>query len=414
MRFLFLLLSFSLVSCISDLGSGKIDHRAWQYLTEPPTHPASYQPKFWIFFTDKAVTRYQTHEREQIEKQLHLQYHGSLSRRFQQRTPHWQEEDYPVYGPYITQVLALHPDLQLIEKSRWNNAISLRLPRAQRHTLLMQLSELDCVKKIDLVAWQYRRATDQTKSQQTSRHLLDDSDSKYGDSWEQLAMIDVPALHSRGYTGKDIMILILDSGFNLDHPAFRNMDIVDQYDFVNDDDNVTDQIFDEIENADPEKHGTATLSTIGGWDEGKHYGPAFESRYLLGKTESMLIEDPVEEDYFISALEWGEALGAQIVTASLGYQDWYTYEDKTGSALIDTTIDFLVEQRGVTVFVAVGNEQRENLGPGVPGDSLRALSIGAVSFNGDVASFSSQGPTFDGRIKVSIYQMNWDGSQIFS
>jgi hypothetical protein len=30
-------------------------------------------------------------------------------------------------------------------------------------------------------------------------------------------------------------------GFNLQHPAFAEMDILDQYDFVNDDDTVGDQ-----------------------------------------------------------------------------------------------------------------------------------------------------------------------------
>lgn len=153
---------------------------------------------------------------------------------------------------------------------------------------------------------------------------------------------------------------------------------------------------------DPENHGTATLSTLGGKDDGEHYGPAFGATFLLAKTESVEIEDPVEEDYFISAVEWAEENGMDILSSSLGYQDWYSYDDKTGTALIDTTLDIAVEEKGVTVFLSVGNEHKYNLGPTVPGDSIRALSIGAVYLNGDVTSFSSQGPTFDGRYKPEL------------
>ena len=148
---------------------------------------------------------------------------------------------------------------------------------------------------------------------------------------------------------------------------------------------------------------------------GKHYGPAFGATFLLGKTESMLIEDPIEEDYFIAAVEWGEELGTDVITASLGYQDWYSYNDKDGSSLIDRTIDIAVEDRGIVVVVSVGNEHTHNLGPGVPGDALRALSIGATYLDGDITYFSSQGPTIDGRYKpelsapgYSIHVANWN------
>jgi hypothetical protein len=50
----------------------------------------------------------------------------------------------------------------------------------------------------------------------------------------------------------------------------------------------------------------------------------------------------VEEDNFVAALEWGEKLGADVVSASLGYDQWYTWSDLNGkySALIYYTILF--------------------------------------------------------------------------
>jgi hypothetical protein len=144
-----------------------------------------------------------------------------------------------------------------------------------------------------------------------------------------------------------------------------------------------------------------------------HYGPAFGASYLLGKTEDVRSETPVEEDNFIDALEWGEGKGAQLLSASLGYQDWYTYENKTGSSRIDQMLDFAVEQRGMVAVVSVGNEQTQNLGVAVPGDALRAFAVGAVSANGDITYFSSQGPTFDGRYKVCFNLCNESLDEFF-
>lgn len=39
-------------------------------------------------------------------------------------------------------------------------------------------------------------------------------------------------------------------------------------------------------------------------------------------TSQISSEYPGEEDNFIAALEWGESLGADIASASLGYSDW--------------------------------------------------------------------------------------------
>ena len=54
-------------------------------------------------------------------------------------------------------------------------------------------------------------------------------------------------------------------------------------------------------------------------------GPAFKSEYLLAKTEVMADEIYQEVDNYVAAIEWGEALGADITCASLGYYDWYEY-----------------------------------------------------------------------------------------
>ncbi len=77
-------------------------------------------------------------------------------------------------------------------------------------------------------------------------------------------------------------------------------------------------------------HGTAILSEIAGYDPGYYLGGAYRASFILGKTELIDVEIPVEEDYYVAGLEWCESLGADVVTSSLGYIDWYSFYELDG------------------------------------------------------------------------------------
>jgi subtilisin family serine protease len=98
--------------------------------------------------------------------------------------------------------------------------------------------------------------------------------------------------------------------------------------------------------------------------------------------------------------EWGEWLGADILSSSIGYIDWYSQNDLDGStARITQAVNIAIEL-GMVVVTAVGNS-----GPGgivAPADAFDVISCGAVDGNGIIASFSSLGPTADGRIKPEV------------
>ena len=134
-------------------------------------------------------------------------------------------------------------------------------------------------------------------------------------------------------------------------------------------------------------------------ETGNQIGSAFGATYLIGKTEDITREYKGEEDFFIAGLEWGEEKGADLLSSSLGYEDWYDFSQKDGSSLIDSAIDIAVTQKAVLAVISVGNDGLQH-GPAVPGDAHYSLSVGAVSANRDVTSFSSRGPSFDGRYKV--------------
>ena len=63
--------------------------------------------------------------------------------------------------------------------------------------------------------------------------------------------------------------------------------------------------------------------------------------FLLAKTEIIGNEIQIEEDNFVRGLEWGEARGADIMTTSLGYTDWYTISDMDGNTAV-TTIQLIL------------------------------------------------------------------------
>ncbi|MFQ6610118.1 MAG: S8 family serine peptidase, partial [Fidelibacterota bacterium] len=157
------------------------------------------------------------------------------------------------------------------------------------------------------------------------------------------------------------------------------------------------------EPGDPENshnHGTYTLSTLGGSFEGQLYGPAYNAQFLLAKTEDVSQEVPVEEDWYVAGLEWGESLGADVASSSLGYIDWYTYEDLDGQSAVTTIAVNIAIENGMVITTAAGNSGSGGII--APADAFEVLACGAVDSNGEIAGFSSWGPTADGRIKPDI------------
>ncbi len=113
----------------------------------------------------------------------------------------------------------------------------------------------------------------------------------------------------------------------------------------------------------------------------------------------------------MAATEWAEALGAEVVSSSLGYIDWYTFEDMNGEVAVTTIAADRAVDLGVVVVTAVGNERDNPWGHLIaPADGFGVIAVGAVDSNGTVAYFSSPGPTFDGRIKPEVVALginNW-------
>jgi serine protease AprX len=362
----------------------------------------------WIFFKDKG---YDVNEKMQAARSLRNP--RSLKRRMRhlKYTPLVDEYDVPVEDKYIQSVQSF--TIRIRHSSRWLNAVS---AEAYGHAL-QRIANLDFVKKIDRVRSFYFREPDliQAQSMEKPSLVAEPHAFDYGPSFNQLNQINVPVLHDLGYSGKGVLICMLDTGFkNFTHQALDHLDIQATWDFVNDDPNV----FDEDGQMGLGNHGTQTLGTIGGYHPGELVGPAYGASYILGKTENTDWERHIEEDHWVAGAEWADDLGADIISSSLGYryeftdgEEDYTSEDMDGETAIVTQGANIAASRGILIVNSAGNE-----GPALPGentiiapaDSPHVIAAGAVHPSGIRVEFSSMGPTADGRVKPDVMAQGYD------
>lgn len=346
--------------------------------------------KVWIFFRDKGIFTL-----EQYHKAL-TKAEANLTERARKRRLKVMElgnlvdfNDLPIHQDYVKAVSEF--GVKHRATSRWLNAISVEASSQQ----LIQIAELDFVSHLKPVASFQRNEPEYNKAPYMMRDTLD-----YGPSFDQLEQLNVPAVHRLGYSASGVLICMLDTGFKRAHEALVGVTVVAEWDFINDDGNTGYEPGQDVWNQP--WHGTVTLSTVGGFKEGHLIGPAYGADFALAKTEDVTQEQPIEEDWWVEGIEWADSLGAEVVSSSLAYIDWYTYPDLNGDSCVTTNGADEAARKGIIVCNAMGNS-----GPGsgsllAPADADSIIAVGAVDQWGNVASFSSRGPTYDGRTKPEV------------
>ncbi len=324
------------------------------------------------------------------------------------------ELDLPVNPTYINQLISA--GVVIRSTSRWFNAVSAELSSEQR----VGLAKFPFIASLEPVRVSFRQQPEPVSlpAPQPLMKLEGSTAIDYGSSLTQLSNIGVVDIHARGITGSGVIIGMLDNGFNQHtiHPALKNIKVIAEYDFVQRDSNTSRALG---EYSIQGNHGAGTLSVIGGFENGKLVGAAFGASFILGKTEVDSVEKQFEEDLYVEGLEWMERLGADVVSASLGYTDWYTYSSFDGKTATTTKAARIATRKGVLLVAAMGNEgnyrdaKSGSTGTMIaPADADSIVSVGAVNSSRKLAGFSSTGPTADGRVKpevvaqgVSVYVM---------
>lgn len=294
---------------------------------------------------------------------------------------------------------------RLRRNSRWLHAVSARLDRRALETVAT--SEL--LRHIQPVAvFVSPKPPPPTPEPIPHAPAADPRDSLYGPSAMPLRRLNLFPLVERGYRGRGVRIAVLDTGFETDHPAFSSAAVIAQRDFVGDSLAPDTVVKNEPGDApDASRHGTAVWSLLAANLPGYMVGVAPEAEYLLAKTEDVRFERRVEEDNYVAALEWADSLGARVISSSLGYltfDDGFAYSSGqlNGDFAVTTVAADLAAARGMTVVTAAGNGGPQPRSLVTPADGDSVFAVGAEDSLGVLVSFSSRGPTADGRIKPDV------------
>jgi hypothetical protein len=360
----------------------------------------------WIFFTDKGFSTAAEYENRLVAAKSQLTPR-SLNRRQKARGRDNAVDylDIPVEPSYVNQVLATGAKQRKI--LRWFNAMTVECDAQQ----LTQISHLPFVASIRPIAAALR-SDDVSISTPATHPSMSTSTLNYGASEAQIEQINASVAHELRFKGQGVLVCMMDTGYRQSHRAFQQAindgRLLAQYDFVFNDGNTDLDTTQETE--DQPRHGTLTWSALGGETEGQLYGPAYGADFILAKTENISSERHIEEDNWAAAAQWADSIGADVISASLGYRydftppdQSYSYEDMNGDSTIVTRAADLAVLNGITVVTAMGNDG--DLGPGsliAPADGDSVIACGAVDEYGYIAYFSALGPTYDGRIKPEI------------
>ncbi|WP_313807259.1 S8 family serine peptidase [Flavobacterium sp.] len=357
------------------------------------------QEDAWVYFVDKPDA--QTY----IDNPLTMLTQRALDRRAAHGVT-ITVQDAPVYQLYINQITAA-PGITVKAKSKWMNALHIRGSQ-------IDIENLENLPFVDHVYFANRSLNVGGKVAQTNtvsllnKVLETQADFNYGTSTTQIQMLNGHFLHQQDFTGQGKIIAVIDAGFpgvDTQAPFQRLRDnnlILGGYDFVNRTNNPYTGF----------QHGTQVLSNMGGFVDGQLVGTAPDAQYYLFITEDISGENPVEESYWVEAVEEADRLGVDVINTSLGYFTYqnpnysYTYADLNGQTAFSSKAADIAFSKGMLLVTSAGNSgSTSDPHIGVPGDAVNTLTIGAVNNSEVKAGFSSIGPTADNRIKPDLMAM---------
>ncbi|TBR18702.1 MAG: T9SS type A sorting domain-containing protein [Chitinophagaceae bacterium] len=306
------------------------------------------------------------------------------------------------------------PNVTVLNKSKWLNLVVIFTtdPAA-----LTKINSFPFVQSVNTIAARVvsENATLHPKFQeetiQATGNLLssrtENTTINYGQTFGQINFHNGQFLHDRGFQGEGMILAMLDAGYlsYKTNPAFDsiriNNQIIGEWNFVG-----------NAQNTDAyHGHGMNCLSTIAANRPGLMVGTAPHAKFWLFISEDVFSEYPIEEVNWAAAAEYSDSVGADIISSSLGYQDFdnpifdHLYPDRNGNTSIVTKAADLAAKKGMIVMNSAGNyggfaDQRKYISCPADGDSV--VAVGATNVGGGIANFSSWGPNSAGKIKPNV------------
>lgn len=322
--------------------------------------------------------------------------------------------DVPVTPAYINQIKNAS-GITVFAKSKWMNCVYVQGTQGNIEALL-NLSFVTSIEWLDKDLNNF--PVPDTDGTSNDKFDLENLNTRivynYGAAANQIEMIKGDFLHEQDFTGEGMIIAVLDSGFpNVEtNPAYTH--IIDEnrllgtFDFFSRTTDVTGT----------GSHGTRTFSDIGGFIENEFVGTAPNASFYLFRTEYGPDENPREEAWWVAGLERADSLGVDVVNTSLGYQDYdnpnydHSYEDLDGQTTFAARGANIAFAKGMLLVTSGGNDGNGFGTVATPADAPGLLSVGAVNSEGEYVSFSSRGPTVDGRVKPDVMAQGADAAVV--
>lgn len=351
-----------------------------------------------VFFTDKENVA------ASLANPITILSQAALDRKYAQGTP-IDERDVPLNENYKATVAGT-PGVTVLAKSKWLNAVYVR----GSESAINGLQNLSFVSDIEFMDSNLNRSfpqkTPRDKFEMENQHRVV---YNYGAAANQTEMIGADYLHEQDYNGEGVTVAFMDNGYPgvLTNPAYAHVRsegrLLGYYDFV----------FREATLNGTGSHGASTFSDAAAIIENPipefaFVGTAPKASYYLFITEDSESETPVEEAYWVEALERADSLGVYVTNTSLGYQAYdnptysHQYPDLDGQTTIAARGANHGFDKGMINVTSAGNEGDGFGFVGTPGDAPGAFTVGAVDSEGDYVYFSSYGPTYDGRVKPDV------------
>jgi len=324
--------------------------------------------------------------------------------------------DLPITPAYIDSV-RLSGNVTILNLSKWLNQISIStadpdaLNKINNFPFVVQTIAIAPRLSSSLTSNKFTNRYNNAQLNYTNRINNITDYYQYGESNNQVKIHQNDFLHNHGFRGKGMQLALIDDGFYHFNtlPTFDSIrllnKILDTWDFVDNEPSVSED----------DAHGMECLSTIAANMPGVFVGTAPETSFYLFRSEDANSEYPIEEHNLSSAAERADSAGADICSISLGYTTFdnpifdHTYSELNGHTTMSAQSVNLAAKKGLLMIIAAGNEGNSSWHfISTPADADSGFAVGAVDTLGNVANFSSYGPTSDGRIAPSVTSVGWN------
>jgi serine protease AprX len=353
------------------------------------SHAQTY--RYLILFKDKAQNTYSLNNPEAFLSSK------SLERRRKNRIT-VTAQDLPVSTDYLTQIKTT--GARILFPLKWINGVLI----SQKPSELKKTLALPCVKGL---YWPFPADSSQANQIQSGT-LATNASPDYGNSITQITQLGIDQMHAKNIRGEGSLITLLDDGFkNANTVPYLQRSFAEKRIIAT---LTTDPTVSSIYTSGG--HGTNVLSTIAGYEPGKLIGTAFNASFALAQTEESGHELIVEEANWLRGAEWADSLGTDILSSSLGYSTFdnplhnHTYQDLNGKTTLVSKAASWAASKGILCTISAGNEGANTWKfITAPADADSILAVGSVNALGSLSTFSSTGPSFDGRIKPEVVAM---------